>query len=227
MMRRNIAKFLIAGTVAIFVTAGWFGPENGLFPPGLRGAAAQSSASVEGFRSARFGMSLETLYEALKKDFGVDKEKVTSTRNAIEKTTSLLITIDDIIPQSGQAIIAYIFGFESNKLIQINVIWNNEEKTLASAENLVATGNILRNYFVAQGFPEEGRLMNQRLTDGSIVMFRGIDAKGRATVLQLLVEQGAVLEDGTAGDSKVASLTLSYILDPIAPDIYKINEGDF
>ena len=69
--------------------------------------------------------------------------------------------------------------------------------------------------------------MNQRLTDGSIVMFRGIDAKGRATVLQLLVEQGAVLEDGTAGDSKVASLTLSYILDPIAPDIYKINAGDF
>lgn len=226
-MRRKLAKLLVAGTAAFFVVAGWSVPENGLFLPGARGAAAQSAASVEGFRSARFGMSLETLYEALKKDFGVDKEKVTSTRNAIEKTTSLLIAVDDIIPQSGQAIIAYIFGYESNKLIQINVIWSNEENTLASAENLVATGNILRNYFVEQGFPEEGLLMNQRLTDGSIVMFRGLDAKGRATVLQLLVDNDAALDDGAKGDAKVASLTLSYILDPIAPDIYKIIEGEF
>ena len=91
----------------------------------------------------------------------------------------------------------------------------------------MATGNILRNYFVAQGFPPEGLLTNQRLTDGSIIMFRGVDDKGRAVVLQLTIEPGVTAEDGTAGDSKVTALNLSYIADPVAPDIFKINQGDF
>ena len=58
-------------------------------------------------------------------------------------------------------------------------------------------------------------------------MFRGLDAKGRATVLQLNIEQGVVSEGGTASDAKITSLNLSYILDPVAPDIFKINLGEF
>ena len=112
------------------------------------------------------------MYIALKKDFGIPKGEVTRTQNSIEKTISLIITNDNIIPDSGRAVIAYIFGYESKKLIQINVIWSIDDSKLASAENLLATGNILRNYFVAQGFPQEGLLTNQRLNDGSIVMFR-------------------------------------------------------
>lgn len=226
-MRRKTPWHLTAATVAFFVTAGWSVPDNGLSLPGVRGVAAQTTASVEGFRSARFGMTLKKVYQALKKDFGVAKDDVTRTQNAIEKTTSLIISIEGIIPDSGPAIVAYIFGYGSKKLIQINIIWSGDGKTLASAENLVATGNILRNYFVAQGFPEAGMMTNQRLTDGSIVMFRGVDAKGRATVLQLNVEQSAASGDGTAGDAKITSLNLSYILDPVAPDIFKINQGDF
>lgn len=220
-----VALFMVAG----FMTAGWPVPDHRLSLAWVRGAAAQTpaTASVEGFRSARFGMTQKKVYQVLKKDFGVAKDEVTRSQNAIEKTTSLIITIDDIIPDSGRAIIAYIFGFESKKLIQINIIWSGDGETLASAENLVATGNILRNYFVDQGFPQEGMMTNQRLTDGSIVMFRGVDAKGRATVLQLNIDQGAASEDGTSGDAKVTSLNLSYILDPVAPDIFKIIEGEF
>ncbi len=226
-MRRKTPWLVGAATVAFFVTAGWSVRDNGLSLPGVRGVAAQTTASVEGFRSTRFGMTLKKVYQALKKDFGVAKDDVTRSQNAIEKTTSLIISIDDIIPDSGQAIVAYIFGYESKKLIQVNIIWSGDGKTLASAENLVATGNILRNYFVAQGFPEQGMMTNQRLTDGSIVMFRGVDAKGRAAVLQLNVEQSAVTEEGAASDAKITSLNLSYILDPVTPDIFKINEGDF
>ena len=144
-----------------------------------------------------------------------------------DMTAGLLIAVNDIIPESGRAVIAYIFGYETKKLIQINIIWSSDGDTLASAESLVATGNILRNYFVAQGFPPEGLLTNQRLNDGSIIMFRGVDDKGRAAVLQLTIEPGVTAEDGTAGDSKVTALNLSYIADPVAPDIFKINQGDF
>ena len=135
--------------------------------------------------------------------------------------------MNDIIPESGPALVAYIFGYESKKLIQINIIWSGTENSLASAENLVATGKILRNYFVAQEFPVEGLMTNQRLTNGSIVMFRGVDSKGRAIVLQLNIEPGATAESGATGDAKVTSLNLSYILDAVAPDIFKIDKGDF
>ncbi len=221
------SRLVTAATAVFMAMAGLSVSDNGSFPPGVRGAAAQSTASVEGFRSARFGMTVKKVYKALKKDFGVKKDDVTQTQNAIEKTASLLFTVNDIIPESGPAVVAYIFGYESKKLIQINIIWSGNENTLASAENFVATGNILRNYFVAQQFPAEGLMTNQRLTNGSIVMFRGVDTKGRAIVLQLNVEPGATAESGTAGDVKITSLNLSYILDPVAPDIFKIDKGDF
>lgn len=230
-MRHKSSRFAAAAAVVFLMTAGWTVPDHGLSLAWVRGAAAQTTppatASVEGFRSARFGMTEKKVYKVLKKDFGVARDDVTRSQNAIEKTTSLVISIDDIIPESGRAIVAYIFGFESKKLIQINLVWSGDGETLASAENLVATGNILRNYFVAQGFPQEGMMTNQRLTDGSIVMFRGVDANGRATVLQLSIEPGVVSEDGAASDGKVSSLNLSYILDPAAPDIFKIREGEF
>ena len=226
-MRHKTPWLVAAATFLLVMTAGWSVSNHGLSFAGLRTAAAQTTASVEGFRSARFGMTEKKVYNALKKDFGIPKGEVTRTQNSIEKTISLIITNDDIIPDSGRAVIAYIFGYESKKLIQINVVWAVDDEKIASAENLVATGNILRNYFVAQGFPEKGLLTNQRLTDGSIVMFQGLDTKGRATVLQLNIEQGVVSEGGTASDSKITSLNLSYILDPVAPDIFKINVGEF
>lgn len=225
---RPKAPWLLTVSLAVcFVAAGWSVPEGDFSLSGARQAAAQSTASVDGFRSSQFGMTEKKVYQALKKDFGFAKDTVTRTQNSIEKTTNLLIAVNDIIPESGRAIIAYIFGYETKKLIQINIIWSSDGDTLASAESLVATGNILRNYFVAQGFPPEGLLSNQRLTDGSIIMFRGVDDKGRAAVLQLTIEPGVTAEDGTAGDSKVTALNLSYIADPVAPDIFKINQGDF
>ena len=224
-MRPKAPWLLTVATAVCFMAAGWSVPGSDFALSGA--AAAQNAASVDGFRSAQFGMTEKKVYGALKKDFGITKDNVTRTPNAIEKTTSLLIAVNDIIPDSGQAVIAYIFGYETKKLIQINVIWAGDGETLASAENLVATGNILRNYFVAQGFPPEGLLTNQRLNDGSILMFRGVDDKGRAAVLQLTIERGATTEDGTAGDSKVTALNLSYILDPVAPDIFKVNQGEF
>lgn len=225
---RPKAPWLLTVSLAVcFVAAGWSVPEGDFSLSGARQAAAQSTASVDGFRSSQFGMTEKKVYQALKKDFGFAKDTVTRTQNSIEKTTNLLIAVNDIIPESGRAIIAYIFGYETKKLIQINIIWSSDGDTLASAESLVATGNILRNYFVAQGFPPEGLLTNQRLTDGSIIMFRGVDDKGRAAVLQLTIEPGVTAEDGTAGDSKVTALNLSYIADPVAPDIFKINQGDF
>ena len=226
-MRPSAPWLLTVATAVCFMAAGWSVPGSDFSLSGARQAAAQNSASVDGFRSAQFGMTEKKVYAALKKDFGFTKDNVTRTQNSIEKTISLLIAVKDIIPDSGQAIVAYIFGYETKKLIQINVIWSGDGETLASAESLVATGNILRNYFVAQGFPPEGLLTNQRLNDGSIIMFRGVDDKGRAAVLQLTIEPGVTAEDGAAGDAKVTALNLSYIADPIAPDIFKINQGDF
>lgn len=153
-VRLKAPQALPAFALAVFILAGgWAGPADTF---AVRQAVAQATASVDGFRSAQFGMTEKQVYAALKKDFRVSKENVTRTENTLEKTNSFLLAVNDIIPESGQAIVAYIFGYETKKLIQINVIWSNDGQSLASAESLVATGNILRNYFVDQGFPAEG-----------------------------------------------------------------------
>ena len=138
---------------------------------------------------------------------------------------SLVISVEDIIPDSGIAVVGYIFGYKQKQLIQVNIVWGAENMASTTPENLVATGNILRNYFVEQSFPQEGLILNERLEDGSVLMFRGIDAKGRVALVQLTLVQAA--GDEGAGPAQDVSLRLSYIVDPNKPDVFKLDTGAF
>ena len=108
----------------------------------------------------------------------------------------------------------------------MNIIWGGDDARVTAA-NLVATANILRRYFLEQGFPKDTLIANAPLKDGSVLVFRGIDEQGRVALLKLNVQQGqsAEGEGATAGQS--VSLHLNYIFDPKNPDVFQIEAGAF
>src|SRR5581483_8017831 len=188
-------------------------------------AANGEAAKIEGFRSAGFGMTEAQVRQAIRKDFPAAGEKIASELNPAEKTTVLTIRVPDLIPGTGSAHVSYILGFTSKKLIQVNIRWAAEPKSPASAESVVGAANLLRNYFMAAGYAPDSIVANRQMPDGYIV-FRGQDAQARMVVLLL---SGATAPSASAHDPKAApiGLLLSYILDPVHPDVYQVPKGQF
>ena len=186
-------------------------------------SASQKWAVVNGFRSANFGLKERDVLKAIKKDFGIGKNQVSRKTHPNEKTVTLGIQVDKLLPESGPAKVFYIMGYKSKRLIHINVIWGKPITKKPNAEAIVATANQLRNHVAQKKYQKEGFALNAPLGEGVILVFQGKDRKGRAAKI-LLVNPKA------EGDKKVGeniALTLSYIEKPMDPDVFRIKEGDF
>jgi len=193
---------------------------------------AQSEARVEGFRSARFGMMEAQVLKAIQTDFQINKDAVVREVSALEKTTSLSITVPDLIPGSGPGQVAYIFGYESKKLVQVNLFWGKPVNPNPDASALITAATLLRNYFTQQSFHKDKVVMNGRLEDGTLLVFRATDEKGRMVLLLLNIPQESNDPDAPKTQEKAVpvqdpSLRLSYIENINSPDIFKIKEGHF
>ncbi len=218
------ALFTLGGGALVDAISAATGPSA---PAGASAQEAAKAASVEGFRSARFGMTEAEVRKALTKDVGVKDSEIVGSENAVEKTTALQITVNDLLPDSGSANVGYVFGYRSKLLIQVNVVWGVLEPK-PTTENLTATANILRGYFLGQGFAPDKVMTRTQLSDGSVIEFRGIDDKGRMALLlftNIPQESGAADEGAPA--QQALSLRLSYILDADNPDVFKIQKGAF
>ena len=186
-------------------------------------STSQKWAVVNGFRSANFGMKERDVLKAIKKDFGIGKKQVSRKTHPNEKTLTLGIQVEKLLPESGPAKVFYIMGYKSKRLIHINVIWGKPVTKKPNAEAVVSTANQLRNHFAQKKYQKEGFALNAPLGEGVILVFQGKDRKGRAAKI-LLVNPKA------EGDTKVGkniALTLSYIEKPMDPDVFRIKEGDF
>lgn len=191
-------------------------------------AAAEEAGSynLEGFRSAKFGMTEQQVRDAIKADFPAAKP--TQDTNPVEKTGLLTITANDLLAGSGEARISYIFGYSTKKLIQVSVLWPGENKA-QTTEVLVNTASILRDYFAGVGLPTEGMVLNAQATDGALVFFRGQDSKGRMAMLVLLggpppAKPG---EPAPSTANLRHALQLSYVSTQKNPDIFKLPKGQF
>jgi hypothetical protein len=89
----------------------------------------------------------------------------------------------------------------------------------------------LRNYFARKGFRKDNLVLNAKLNDGSVLVFRGTDSSGRMVVLLLNNPQNQKNDEKTDSsetkEKTELSLRLSYIQDPNNPDVMKIEEGSF
>ena len=209
----------------------------------VQGAAREGDAvketagpRVEGFRSARFGMSMSETREAMQRDFGLGREDIAEQPNDEDRTSSLVATVPDLFPDSDPAQLVYIHGYRQKKLIQINILWGAPVTGEPDPKELVTTANVLREYFRQLGFDPGKTVMNTRVDDGSFIVFRATDERKRMVLLQLVSrkvpagkgegEEGKEEEKPEPQD-RVVSLWLSYIEDTVNPDIFRIEKGKF
>jgi hypothetical protein len=213
------------------LACGQVAPPEAKAPPSeiRQGAAAdqpsEPPALIDGFRNARFGMSEEQVRQAIRKDFPAAVAKLASAVHPSEKTTVLSIGAADLLPNTGNARISYIFGYRSKKLIQINAVWTSDGNP-ASDEAIVAAANSLRDYFVAQRYKPDSVVANRQLADNAIVVFRANDLQGR-TLLLVLSGAAAAARSEEKKEQPPLTLKLSYILDAAHPDIFRIAKGQF
>jgi hypothetical protein len=188
-------------------------------------APQAKQAKVEGFRSARFGMTEDELRKAIAKDFNISGDAVQKVEDPSERTTALLIKVKDLLPDSGVGVVAYIMGYKSKKLFRVNVIWGKEAGSDTKAENIVSAANALRNFLTEQGYKKDTLVLNHPLEGDNVLVFQGKDNQGRLTELVLgLITEKAEKPNSPAA-VKGANLRLSYVEKPSAPDIYRIDGG--
>ncbi|MBV8119597.1 MAG: hypothetical protein JO081_06640 [Alphaproteobacteria bacterium] len=172
-------------------------------------------------------MSEEQVRQAIRKDFPAAAGKISSAVHPSEKTTVLSVTASDLLPNSGNARISYIFGYRSKKLIQVNIIWSSEGNA-ASDETLVGTANSLRDYFALQNYKPDTVVANRQLAENTIAVFRASDLQGRMVLLVLSGFTAAARDEEKKGPRPPPlTLELSYIENAAHPDVFKIGKGQF
>ena len=192
-------------------------------------AAPSEQAHVEGFRSAKWGMTEAQVKAAIRTDFNIAEDKIKRVGNLAEKTQALTVTVPDLLEGAGPAQVSYILGYSSKKLIQVNVLWGTAVDPQATAERIVATADQLRQLFLDSGYDPLTITANAKMADGSILVFQGQDADKHTTLLRLAT--GTATPTAHNGKKEkpveVTALSLSYILDARQPDIYRVKKGLF
>jgi hypothetical protein len=181
-------------------------------------------AVLDGFRSAKFGMSEKQVLRSIKKDFKLSPSKTKRTTNSLEKTFAIHIVVPKLLGTGGTARVSYIFGHKSQKLSHVNIAWGLGVAKKVDGQSVVDTANLLRSHFAKKKY--EDMLLNGKLSEGVILVFRGTDNKGRMAIL-ILKTPKPVKDESQEDATKRISLTLSYVLNPSEPDILTIKEGDF
>lgn len=190
-------------------------------------ANAQAEGIV-GFRSARFGMTEEEVLAAIEADFGIAAWAASRVVQPVEKTTSLVIKIDGLVADTGVVEIAYLLGYRSKKLMQVNMLWRQPPGALDGSARLARAAAVMMRRFALQRFPRDENVENTVLEDGSILVFRAGDNRGRIAIIRLKERNGG-------GDTSKAMtsrdegswLRVSLIEDVVAPDIFRIEPGQF
>ena len=180
-------------------------------------------ANIAGFRSAKFGMKMKEVKKAIYQDFGIPDGEITTVNHPTERTESLAVAVEKLLPNAVKSRVVYVFGYKTKRLIQVNILLGHPVDTNATAQQIIDSGNILGNHFFKKRYQEDGLVAHARLNDGSILIFRGKDQKGRMILLRLSNPQP---NDKNKKDLKI-TLSLSYIEKPEKPDAYQLKDDDF
>ena len=187
--------------------------------------AVSTQFTLDGFRSARFGMTQDKVRAAIKTDFNLSGDAIVAGTNAAERTQLLTITVPDLLPGGGKAQVSYVFGYSSKALIQVGISWSAAIDPTVDAAKLYANSDVLVAHFTSAGYVP-ATIRTGVVVDNGILLFRGEDAAGHATIL-LMQGQFTGTADSTQKVLKPTSLALLYAADSKSPDIFKLDPGSF
>jgi hypothetical protein len=193
-------------------------------PAGAPDVMAPSTAQVDGFRSAKFGMVDTDVKAAIGKDFNLEGSAIREQPNPAERTNVLSIKVPNLLPGGGTAEVSYVFGYETKKLIQVSVSWSKATDDNMTPEQLFSNSSVLRAHFLTEGFRPDSVASNMPINNG-ILVFRGSDASDHTAMLIL---QGTMTQG--QNDQRIltpTALLLFYVADAKAPDIYRLPPGSF
>jgi len=220
--RSAIFGALLAGLLAAAGPA--LAQQRQVAPPTAPAApAAGTEFKLNGFRSANFGMTADQVRQAIRKDFSLGPDKIETADNAVERTQILAVTVNDLLPNSGPAQVAYVIGFRTKQLVQVTVTWGGAVNPQLAPASAVELARMLQGYLAGVGYRPDSVATNLGQADGSIVVFRGDDAQGRRTIVVL----GGVAAPEGQKPAGPPVLQISYIRDPQTPDVFQIRKGDF
>jgi hypothetical protein len=197
-----------------------------------RAQAAQQKYEVTGFRDAHFGMTEADVRNSVAKTFGVKPTDLTSTTNAVEGTMVLTAKLASLDPAPGPARLAYIFGFSSKNLIQVNVVWGEDPATPAvDVSAMIAAGTRLQGYFAQYVWLKDTTRAGIPVGENTVVLFSGDDEKKGAVRLIADGVKFQVEKDGkpvSSPDPKgPPKIIINYIADRDNPDVQHIEKGKF
>ena len=111
-------------------------------------------ANIDGFRSAKFGMTMNAVKKAIIKDFSIPEDKIKIINHPIELTKSLGVTVENLVPESRKSRVVYVFGFESKQLTQVNILTGHPMDTNATPEEIINSGNLLGEHFLKKRYQD-------------------------------------------------------------------------
>lgn len=219
---REACKILVVSAVGLGAFAGVSAhAQNPAKSAAPAAEAAAAKAVVDGFRSAKFGMTMDKVRKAIAADFKLSGDAVGEGENVAERTALLTIRVDDVLKDGGPAQVSYVFGYDSKTLIQVGILWDIQS---SSEAKLLANAEVLSSYFRTAGY-DPATVRSSLALDNGLLIFRGEDAEGRATVLLL---QGTFTDAGDQRRSLAPSaLALLYAVDADNPDVFRIQSGQF
>ena len=186
---------------------------------------------VTGFRGAHFGMTEQELRAAVVKDFALKPADITSSVNPVEGTTVLTAKVASLEPGPGPAAIAYILGHSSKKLIQINVIWGEQNAVGRDSNAMIAAGERLARYFAGYAWNKDTTRAGVPVGPNTVVLFSGEDGRTGAVRLILDGVKYQMQKDGkdaTSPDPKgPPRILINYIANRDNPDVATIPKGQF
>ncbi len=189
-------------------------------------APAEQPVSIDGFRSAHFGMSEAEIRKAVDADFKLSGSAIRTSDSPVERTHVLSVTVPELVPDSGKAVVDYVLGYKTKRLIEVNITWSTAADPANKPDTLLHTGETLRGYFQAEAFPAGQAVSNAVLANGNLLLFRGTDPAGHTVVLIL---SGPVQQDTKDRKAQMTptALSLVYAADPAHPDVFRLQKGAF
>jgi hypothetical protein len=221
-MARRVAA-VPAGLLALVVALA-------LLRPDVAAAQRLPRYEVTGFREARFGMTEFEVRHVARKSFGVDDDRMTLAGDPVSGASKLIVHVQDLEPGLGEGRVEYLFGYEHQRLFQVNVVWGLD--TNPQFDNLAMLEGALRlqRYFLGFTWRSRSAQTGALLGDRAIRLFSGVDAGNRTVTLTI----EDVLYERVSGNIRLVPeasvptvLTVSYMDESRAGDVDRIDRGEF